>query len=349
MIRLRLPKLPRVEPTESPLPPELRWDAPPPHATGWLNRRQFLKAAGLVVAALTLPVRRVERAYAAARGHFLTRSEFLTVEALCERIIPGDADPGAASLGAARYIGRMLSAFDHRNRPRIYAGGPFSSRNPYPDNATGTPSKQRPANDFRTFIPLTRLQEINWRAELYGSATVPELAALDAQFGGPKIGLRDVYRSGLAKVDQVAHAMFGAAFVDLAPADQDTVFKALDGGAFAPDPRRGGMTFIDLLIQHTLEGCFAPPEYGGNRRKKGRPLGWAMIGLEGDSQPLGYSIFSTALNDYVERPDHPMSTPNPDELGPGGMIVPKPLSPDGQQIQNNIALFASVFGDGRCP
>ena len=99
------------------------------------------------------------------------------------------------------------------------------------------------------------------------------------------------------------------------------------------------MTFIDLLIQHTLEGSFSAPEYGGNKRR----AGWAMLGLEGDDQPLGYSIFSLATNSYVERADHPMSTPNPDELA-----GPLPLSPDGQFIQNAILSTAGGFSNGAC-
>jgi len=142
--------------------------------------------------------------------------------------------------------------------------------------------------------------------------------------------------------------MFGARFAQLTPANQDTVFIALDHGAFAPDPRRGNQTFIDMLIQHTLEGCFGAPEYGGNRRKRGRPQGWTMIGIEGDSQPLGYSIFSVTAGDYVERPDHPMSTPNPDELGPGNTVVPRPLSTDGQDIQNTIVTLSGGFSSGIC-
>jgi len=68
-----------------------------------------------------------------------------------------------------------------------------------------------------------------------------------------------------------------------------------------------------------------------------------MLGLEGDDQPLGYSIFSLAINDYVERPDHPMSTPNPDEVA-----GPRPLSPDGQFIQNSILATAGLFSNGAC-
>jgi len=71
-----------------------------------------------------------------------------------------------------------------------------------------------------------------------------------------------------------------------------------------------------------------------------------LVGLEGDSQPLGYSVFDATTNAYVERADHPMSTANPDELGPGGVLQPKPLSPDAQGVQQTISEITSVlFGD----
>ena len=68
--------------------------------------------------------------------------------------------------------------------------------------------------------------------------------------------------------------------------------------------------FIDLVAHTRIEGCFSAPEYGGNRTGRG----WRMLGLEGDSQPLGYSLYSRRDDAYHERPDHPMSTPNPDEV-----------------------------------
>ena len=39
-----------------------------------------------------------------------------------------------------------------------------------------------------------------------------------------------------------------------------------------------------------------------------------MLGLEGDSQPLGYALYSRRADAYRERADHPLSTPNPDEI-----------------------------------
>jgi hypothetical protein len=341
MTGLRLPRMPRRTGAAR-LPAELRWDAPTASAAMLLGRREFLKALGVVLAALATPVVRVERAAARARGGFFTRSERATLAALVDRIVPpDDGTPGGKGLGAARYIETLLTALD-RKRAKLFAGGPFSGRNPFPDPKTGAPSRRRPRNRFKRFLPPTRLQELYWRGELFGTAGIPELAAIDAQLGGPKTGLRDLYRTGLAKVDEVAQATKGARFATLPVDDQDAVVAMLDGGAFAPDPRRGGDTFMDVVIRHTLEGCFAPPEYGGNAKLGG----WALVGLEGDVQPLGFSIYSEAAGGYVERPDHPMSTANPDEVGPGGIVVPKPLGAEGQRVQDTIVTLTGGFADG---
>ena len=102
----------------------------------------------------------------------------------------------------------------------------------------------------------------------------------------------------------------------------------------AEDVERSEARAPDLLVEHTLEGCFAAPEYGGNRRLGG----WKMVGVEGDDQPLGYSIFSRAKGDYVERPDHPMSTPNPDEVA-----APRPITPDAEKVQDTIIALTGIF------
>jgi hypothetical protein len=339
MTRLRLPKLPPSP--QAMLPAELRWDAPQSTVAVMLGRREFLKALTALLALFATPAVRVERAVAKARGGFFTKPERTTLEALVDRIIPpDDGSPGGKELGAARYVETLLTALDKKKKTRLFAGGPFSGRNPFPDSRTGTPSRKRPKNTFKKFISPTRTQELFWRGELFGTAGVPELAAIDAQVGGPKPGLRDVYRAGLAKVDEVAQATKGSPFATLSVADQDAVVAMLDAGAFAPDPRRDGATFMDLVIRHTLEGCFAPPEYGGNADTQG----WALVGLEGDSQPLGFSIFSEATAGYVERADHPMSTPNADELGPGGIVQPKPLSEEAVALQTNISTLADILG-----
>ena len=338
MLQLKLPARGDERPPD--LPPELRWDAPRPSAGLLLGRREFLKVLALLLAAAATPFTRVRHVYARTRGRFFTADERATLEALCDRIIPPDRDPGARELGAADYIEGLLTAFDTRV-PRIFAGGPFSNRNPFPDNRTGEPSRRHPRNDFRHFIPLTRVQEIRWRAEIFGSKNVPGAAFSDAN-RGPLTGLRDFYRQSLARVNEIAVRMAGARFPNLSTAEQDRVFGLLSAaGAFAPDPSRPG--FVALLVQHTIQGCFSVPEYGGNRHGRG----WAMLGLEGDDQPLGYSVFSRAKDDYNERPDHPMSTPNPDEVV-GGVITPRPLSPDAVAVQDAILEATAPFESRPC-
>src|SRR5437867_12109113 len=143
MLKLKLPRPPAMDEGDA-LP------IAPASFTLLLGRREFLKALAVVFAAIAAPATAFRRAWASARGRFLTRHEFATLQALCDRIIPPDTDPGAAALGAAVYIGRLLTAFDRRARvPLIFAGGPFSNRNPFPDNDTGQPSRKRPKNAFK--------------------------------------------------------------------------------------------------------------------------------------------------------------------------------------------------------
>src|SRR5262245_6903803 len=126
MSRLRLPNLAfartAVPPVEAPTPVQV--------VRILLGRRQFLQALGAASVVLLAPWVRVERAWAGARGRFFTKSARKTLEALVDTIIPPDEAPGAVQLGVVRYIEGMLTMFDER-RPKLYAGGPYSNRNPF--------------------------------------------------------------------------------------------------------------------------------------------------------------------------------------------------------------------------
>jgi hypothetical protein len=305
-----------------------------------LTRRQFLGAAGAALVVASLPWTRAQQAWAARRGRFFTKAERRTLDALVDTILPPDADPGASALGVVRYLDRYLTAFDFRT-PLLFAGGPYSGRRPFLDYAKGAPKKKRPRNAFAQFIPPTRLQALHWRWELLGTAGLdPDeralVAPLDAQLGGPLRGLRDVYRDGLAQLDALARTEAGNAFAKLDAAAQAEM-RDLARTRFPVDPRRG-KGFIDLVVQHTIEGCFAAPEYGGNRKARG----WKLLGVEGDSQPLGYALYSRATDSYHERPDQPLSTPNPDEVA-----APKPISAEADEIQRFIALTGDAL-EGAC-
>lgn len=228
---------------------------------------------------------------------FLTSDELAVVRAVAARVVPTDTLPGAIEAGAVQYIDRLLAVVPDADAPAglVFAGGPFSGRNPFPDPSSGTPSNNFPPDDFAEFIPLTRLQLVSWRVRLLGSAGVPG-ADFNSTALGPVTGWRDQYRTGIAALQSKSRELFAADFAALSADQQDQVLATAG-------------PFRDLVTSHTLEGMFSAPEYGGN----GNGIGWQLIRYDGDSQPLGYSIFDEATMSYRERADKPNSTADPDE------------------------------------
>jgi len=90
-------------------------------------------------------------------------------------------------------------------------------------------------------------------------------------------GWQQQYAKGIAALDKLAGG-------DFTKATADTKDKIL-----------AKSTFTALLFEHTIEGLYANPEYGGNRGL----AGWKDIGFPGDIQPRGYT------SDEVERSDGP--------------------------------------------
>lgn len=110
------------------------------------------------------------------------------------------------------------------------------------------------------FIPLDPVTRIAWRQRL--------------------AGWRQQYASGIATLDKLA----GGDFTKASPANQDKFLASSQAS-----------TFLALLYEHTIEGMYAAPEYGGNRGL----AGWKDISYSGDIQPRGYT------SEEVERSDGP--------------------------------------------
>src|SRR5439155_724334 len=120
-------------------------------------------------------------------GRFLTAHELDTLRAVTARFVPGppdDPDPGALEAGVAEAIDLLLAAFT-LDPPLIHAGGPFS------DRAGAT------HDDFADFVPLDAPAALGCRIRLEGSHGLPE-----REFAGPVTGLQEIYRSGLAHLDE---------------------------------------------------------------------------------------------------------------------------------------------------
>lgn len=229
---------------------------------------------------------------------FLTDAERATLARLLDHLLPTDQHgPGALACGADRYIERLLADVPDATDPgAVFAGGPYSGRNPFPDYDSGVPSNSFPENDFARFIPLNRVQRLSWRARILGSVAVPEFD-FNREVLGEVVGLRAQVRQGLAEIEDVSQSLFGKRSTELEAGQLERVVQQAE-----PD-------FLSLLTGLALEGMLAVPEYGGNTNLQG----WQLVDFDGDSQPLGYSIFDRSSDAYRERPEKPNSAPDPDE------------------------------------
>jgi hypothetical protein len=275
------------------------------------SRRLFLKLVGALpaTALLTSPL-----GCGASDPRYLTDTEHRVLTACANAVFPADdSGPGAGDLGAADFIDNLLTAFEHEP-PRIHAAGPFSDRNPFP-NDDGTASNRYPQDQFREFLPLSRVQRAGWQLRLYGSSGTPGGGPNDDALG-PVIGLRDLLRDGIATaarafpmaVDQVDD-QFLEGIYDYLPADVRAE--------------------VNLLV---LQSVFSLPEYGGNRERGG----WRIIHHAGDSMPFGYTYIDPASGQILDRPGAPVIGPEPD---------PEPMEDDITELFNAavIALGGKRF------
>jgi len=93
---------------------------------------------------------------------------------------------------------------------------------------------------------------------------------IDLSLGDALAASREAYRAGLASIDEYARRVHGLRFADLEESDQDSVLETFERGvadesadptAYPPDARE----FFELVLQHTIQGTFCDPYYGGNR------------------------------------------------------------------------------------
>src|SRR5438876_8693294 len=233
--------------------------------TGRISRRSLLKSTGAIgVLAFVAPARVQalisQVAQSAGPGRFLTAAELTTLRGVTARLIPGppeDPDPGALEARCAEAIDLLLGAFAV-DPPLIHAGGPFSDR-------AGAQH-----DDFADFVALDAHAALGWRIRLEGSQGLPE-----REFAGPVTGLQEIYRSGLAHLDERSQQAFGVDFKDAPGPAQDLLLSDQTDSDL--------QTFVGAALANTLEAMYGPPEYGGNRDL----IGWGYTRWPGDLQPRG--------------------------------------------------------------
>jgi hypothetical protein len=199
-----------------------------------------------------------------ALNRFFSSHQAAVVADATARIAPGPRDdpaeaghPGARECEVTGYIDAMLGALHWLT----YPGDADAKLAPAPVIFAGGPWSSRPApGPDRMASPITPdpVARRAWRRRI---------ADWQVQ-----------YTAGIDALDKAA----GGDFTKASHADQDKILASA-----------GMKTFLALLFEHTIEGMYANPEYGGNRGL----AGWREIGYPGDSQPAGYT------SGEVERSD----------------------------------------------
>jgi gluconate 2-dehydrogenase gamma chain len=112
---------------------------------------------------------------------------------------------------------------------------------------------------------------------------------IDRAVAGYFRDLQGIYRVGLQRLDECCRAGYGKAFADLTNAEQDETLLAVEGSGGQPvSPEAKAMLaadrretilarFFAIVREHTIQGMFCDPLYGGNRDF----TGWKLIGFPG--------------------------------------------------------------------
>jgi gluconate 2-dehydrogenase gamma chain len=125
-----------------------------------------------------------------------------------------------------------------------------------------------------------------------GAREAGVLVYIDRAVEGAYRELQFAYRRGLAELERHCREQAQASYADLDADGQDALLSELDqialeleaGETPATDPRRLILAQLYAMVrQHTLEGLFGDPAYGGNRDA----AGWRLVGFPGAQ--WGYS------------------------------------------------------------
>jgi hypothetical protein len=188
---------------------------------------------------------------------FFTSHEAAVVEAATARIAPGPADdPSEAGHPGAREadVTGYIGSMLGTLDALDAAGSP-------PMIFAGGPWSNRHTSGpdlMARFTALDPVARIAWRRRLQG--------------------WQQQYRQGIATLDKLA----GGDFTKVSRAKQDKILTM-----------PAASSFTSLLFEHTIEGLYAAPEYGGNRNL----AGWKDISYPGDSQPRGYTAEEVSRSD----------------------------------------------------
>ncbi len=99
---------------------------------------------------------------------------------------------------------------------------------------------------------------------------------IESALGNAYQSLKKSYRSGLAALDAYSISTWGKSFAALGTSEQDKILSDFEQSTKVGDYGDSAV-FFGYVRQHTLEGMFGDPSYGGNANF----AGWDLIGYPG--------------------------------------------------------------------
>jgi gluconate 2-dehydrogenase gamma chain len=114
-----------------------------------------------------------------------------------------------------------------------------------------------------------------------GATDADVLNYIDLALAGAYADLQYFYRCGLAQLDDHCAQAYGKPFRRLTAEQQDATIGVLEAGKANAFVWPSAAAFFNTLRNHTLEGMFADPVYGGNKNF----AGWRLVGFPG-AQPI---------------------------------------------------------------
>jgi gluconate 2-dehydrogenase gamma chain len=121
---------------------------------------------------------------------------------------------------------------------------------------------------------------------------------IDRALGGALASSRPAYTAGLAALDRYSRSSRGKAFTELSATDQDSVLIDVETGA-ATGFTGSSAIFFALVLNHTHQGTFGDPYYGGNANF----IGWDLIGYPG-IRTMVTAADQQALEKHDLKPNH---------------------------------------------
>ena len=94
---------------------------------------------------------------------------------------------------------------------------------------------------------------------------------IDRQLAGPLKRFANSYRRGLPKLDEACVTATDKKFVELPFPEQTRFLESVE-----KEQVKSLTAFFDLIIDHTMQGFYGDPKYGGNAGA----ASWKMLGIE---------------------------------------------------------------------